>query len=62
MGHELHIRAINVNPEQYDLFYKNDNFIIEGALQDKKYSTSYNTIFITNNGEFVPCVLSYGEL
>lgn len=61
-GHEVHIRATNVTARQYELFKNNTNYVIEGNLQDTRYSTSYNTIFITHNNDYVPCILSYGEL
>lgn len=61
-GHETHIRATNLTAQQYELFKNNPNYVIEGIIQDTRYSTSYNTIFITHNDDFIPCVLSYVEL
>lgn len=61
-GHETHIRATNITSEQYELFKNNSHYFIEGINHDTRYSTSYNTVFLTHNNDFIPCILSYGEL
>lgn len=64
-GHEAHIRITNMNKDMYDNFLqvaKDNNFTIEGSIQDRRYSTAYKTTFIGIGNDFVPFVLSNSEM
>lgn len=64
-GHEAHIRITNMDKDMYENFLqfaKDNNFTIEGSIQDRRYSTAYKTTFISIGNDFVPFVLSNSEM
>lgn len=64
-GHEAHIRITNMDKDMYEQFLniaKEKSLIIEGSIQDRRYSTAYKTTFITIGNDFVPFVLSNSEM
>lgn len=59
--HELHIRITSVTNSDAINFLNEFKNTYSGSDQDKRYSTSYRTHFITINGIYTPIVLGCGE-
>lgn len=64
-GHEAHIRITNMDDEAMKTFNKmiaDNKLMVEGSIQDRNYSTAYQTTFITIDNEFIPFVLAHKDM